>query len=61
MNRKTKENGTDDALVMMVIRVPKKLKLRYERIAVARTTPHQKVAVADVAREALIEFDAKAA
>lgn len=60
MNRKTNENGTDDAMVMMVIRVPRRVKLRYQRIASARTTPHQKVAVADVAREALIEFDPKA-
>lgn len=58
MSQKAKENGAHgEAMVMMVIRVPRKLKARYKRIASARTTPHQKVASADVAREALIKFN----
>jgi hypothetical protein len=54
--KKTKKPPGESVSATMIVRVKKPLKARYERIAEERSKPHQKVAVADVAREALIEF-----
>lgn len=58
MSKQTQEPAAEqDKMVHMRLRVSRKLKMRYVRIAEARTTAHQRVTSADVVREALIKFD----